>query len=313
MQEAKILSGASKSESKLNNMLSLSVANSRKSRNWKRVEMTWEDFCSRATSTRRTVETIEEYKKLPKGQRDDIKDVGGFVFGTLSGGRRKKDTVLSRTGITLDMDYATPDFALGELAACLESLYGCRAVIYSTHKHSPDAPRLRLVIPLSREIGPEEYTAAARKVAEDIGINLFDDTTYEAHRMMYWPSTSSDGEFCFKILHGDNLDPDEILKRYADWRDVSSWPVSERQQKLTAKELKLQSDPLEKQGLIGAFCRAYYPITDAMDTFLSDIYAPCGNQGVNSGFDNTGAEERYDYIPADSSAGVIIYGGKYLY
>lgn len=288
--------------------LTLSVANSRKSWNWKRVEMSWEQFCSQAISTKRTVETVEEYGKMPKGQRDDIKDVGGFVFGTLSGGRRKKSAVLSRTGITLDMDYGTPDFAADELAKCLTSLYGCRAVIYSTHKHTPEAPRLRLVIPLSRAVGPEEYAAAARKVAEDIGINLFDDTTYEAHRMMYWPSTSSDGEFSFRVLDGVGrdayLDPDTILSRYADWRDVSSWPVSERQQKLTARELKKQSDPLGKQGLVGAFCRTYYPITDAVSEFLPDIYEPCQRDGL---------EERYDYIPADSSAGVVIYDGKYLY
>lgn len=284
--------------------ITLSVANSRKSWNWKRVEMTWEQFCSQATSTKRTVESVEEYQKLPKGQKDDIKDVGGFVFGILNGGRRKKNTVMARTGLTLDMDYGTPDF---ELADTLRILYGCRAVIYSTHKHTPEAPRLRLVIPLSRQVSPEEYMAVARKVAEDIGINLFDDTTYEPHRMMYWPSTSSDGEFYFKILPGAPLDPDEILGRYADWRNVSEWPVSDRQKKLVAREMKKQNDPLEKQGLVGAFCRAYYPITEAIAEFLPDVYAPCGGDFPDL------TEERYDYIPADSSAGVVIYDGKYLY
>lgn len=284
--------------------ITLSVANSRKSWNWKRVEMTWEQFCSQATSTKRTVESVEEYQKLPKGQKDDIKDVGGFVFGILNGGRRKKNTVMARTGLTLDMDYGTPDF---ELADTLRILYGCRAVIYSTHKHTPEAPRLRLVIPLSRQVSPEEYMAVARKVAEDIDINLFDDTTYEPHRIMYWPSTSSDGEFYFKILPGAPLDPDEILGRYADWRNVSEWPVSDRQKKLVAREMKKQNDPLEKQGLVGAFCRAYYPITEAIAEFLPDVYAPCGGDFPDL------TEERYDYIPADSSAGVVIYDGKYLY
>lgn len=35
-----------------------------------------------------TSETAEEYPKLPKGQRDDIKDKGGFVAGHLRDNRR---------------------------------------------------------------------------------------------------------------------------------------------------------------------------------------------------------------------------------
>ena len=35
-----------------------------------------------------------------------------------------------------------------------------------------------------------EYPAVARKVAQEIGMDMFDDTTYQPHRLMYWPSTS---------------------------------------------------------------------------------------------------------------------------
>lgn len=44
-------------------------------------------------------------------------------------------------------------------------------------------------------------------VAKEIGIDLFDDTTYEASRLMYWPSTSSNGEFFYKVQDGAELDP----------------------------------------------------------------------------------------------------------
>ncbi len=47
-------------------------------------------FCARVKTTQRTTETVEEYRKLKRGQQDDIKDVGGFVGGHLKGGRRKK-------------------------------------------------------------------------------------------------------------------------------------------------------------------------------------------------------------------------------
>lgn len=137
-------------------------------------------------------------------------------------------------------------------------------------------------------------------VAKEIGIDLFDDTTYEACRLMYWPSTSANGEFFFKTKDGTDLNPDEYLGRYDDWRDASTWLVSSRQSETVRRSISQQADPLTKPGVVGAFCRAY-TIEDAIDTFLADIYAPSAMNG------------RYDYIPADSSAGVVLYDGKFAY
>ena len=175
-----------------------------------------------------------------------------------------------------------------------------RCLIYSTHKHTGENPRLRLIIPLSRNVSPDEYVAVARKVAEDIGIEMFDDTTYEPSRLMYWPSTSADGEFIFRDIEGEPLNPDDVLSRYKDWRDSSEWPVSSRQQNIVQREMRKQADPLTKDGVIGAFCRTY-TIEDAIAAFLPDIYQASAMPG------------RYDYIPADSQAGVVIYEGKFAY
>jgi putative DNA primase/helicase len=34
--------------------------------------------------------------------------------------------------------------------------------------------------------------------AKEVGIDMFDDSTYEANRLMYWPSTSVNGEYVFQ-------------------------------------------------------------------------------------------------------------------
>lgn len=95
-------------------------------------------------------------------------------------------------------------------------LHDFKCCVYSTHKHTPDAPHLRLVIPLSREVNEDEYPALGRMVAKEIGIDMFDDTTYEPSRLMYWPSTPSDGEFIFQEKEGELLNPDVYLGKYAD-------------------------------------------------------------------------------------------------
>lgn len=275
--------------------MKIAYGNSRMDKKWKNSDISWEDFCSRVKTTQRTTETVEEYRKMKKGGQDSIKDVGGFVGGHLKDGRRKKGNVLSRSMLTLDMDYGTSSI-WGEI--CTFFPYQC--CIYSTHKHTPENPRLRLIIPLSRDVGEEEYAAVSRMVAKEVGIDLFDDTTYEPERLMYWPSTSRNGVFVYEEKDGSLLDPDVFLNKYDDWHDTSTWPVSSRQSEVIERSLKEQADPLSKEGVVGTFCRTY-SIRDAIEKFLEDVYEPSAMTG------------RYDYIPADSSAGVIIYDDKFAY
>lgn len=275
--------------------LYVSMGNSRMDKIWNGQEMELNEFIARISVTRRTSETVAQYKKMSKARQDAIKDVGGFVMGRLKDGRRKKENVLSRSALTLDMDYATED-----IAEQLEMFFSFRCFLYSTHKSTPEKPRLRLIIPLSREVTPDEYMAVARKVAEDVGMELFDDTTYEPSRLMYWPSTSADGVFFYREVKGAFLNPDTVLSRYTDWHNTAEWPVSKRQEKVVQREIKKQADPLQKPGLVGAFCRAY-GMEEALDTFLADVYQRSGMPG------------RYDYLPADSQAGVVIYEGKFAY
>ena len=275
--------------------MKIAVGNSRMDKKWKNRDISWEDLCQRVSSTIRTTETVEEYRKLKKGAQDNIKDVGGFVGGQLREGRRKNGMVLCRSMLTLDMDYGEPG-----IWDEIDLLHDFRCCVYSTHKHTPEHPRLRMIIPLSRDITEEEYPAVARMVAKEVGIDLFDDTTYEACRLMYWPSTSANGEFFYKTKDGPLLDPDAYLAKYVDWRDASTWPVSSRQSEAVRRSITQQADPLEKPGIVGAFCRAY-TIEEAIETFLSDVYEPSSMNG------------RYDYIPADSAAGVVVYDGKFAY
>ncbi len=275
--------------------IQIATGNSRMEKRWNNVEMELDEFIERISHTIRTAETVEQYMKMTKAKQDAIKDVGGYVAGRLKGGRRKKDSVECRTMIVEDMDHAVPG-----VIEQIEMLQDYRCLIYSTHKHTPENPRYRLAIPLSRPVSPDEYVAVARKVAEDIGIEMFDDTTYEPSRLMYWPSTSADGEFIFRDIEGEPLNPDGVLSRYKDWRDSSEWPVSSRQQSIVQREMRKQADPLTKDGVIGAFCRTY-TIEDAIAAFLPDVYQPSAMPG------------RYDYIPADSQAGVVIYEGKFAY
>lgn len=273
----------------------IAVGNSRMDKKWKNKDISWDDFKQKCSQTIRTTETVAEYRKMSKPAQDNAKDVGGFVGGALKQGKRKNGFVDGRSMLTLDLDHAVP-----EVWDAVTMLFDFKCLMYSTHKHTPEAPRVRLIIPLSREVSAEEYAPVSRMVAKDIGMEMVDDTCHEAARLMYWPSTSSDGVFLFESQDGPMLNPDDILARYKDWHDTSEWPMSSRQSEIVKRTIAKQADPLEKEGMVGAFCRAY-SIEEAIDTFIPDIYKPSAMEG------------RYDYIPADSSAGVVIYDDKFAY
>lgn len=275
-------------------LLNISVGNSRKSKAWKRKQMSWSNLIVNLSRTKYTEERHIDYINMPKEEQDKIKDVGGFVGGILSDGRRIAQNMVSRQLITLDADYASYDFWDN-----VSMFFGYACCLYSTHKHSKDHPRYRLVIPLDRPVSPDEYQAISRKIAEGLNIDYFDDTTYQPHRLMFWPSTSCDGEFIFEWQDGAWLCADNVLAEYEDWRNQSSWPVSSRVIKLINKSMAKVGDPLTKPGVIGAFCRTY-SIAEAISEFLPDIYTPCG-------------EDRYTYSQGSTSGGAVVYEDKYLY
>lgn len=280
---------------KYDGSLAISIGKSRMEKNWKNKNMTWSQFLAKLRVPVRSGETLSEYLQMPKAEQDRIKDIGGFIGGRLKNGQRKAENVESRQIVTLDADFAP--------AGLSEILYlyidGAYAA-YSTHKHDPEKPRLRILIPLDREVTPDEYEAIARKLAEGIGIDYFDDTTYQASRLMYWPSASIDGEYLFEYEDVPWICANDVLAQYPDWTDTSYWPESSRTGEKRKKTAKKQGDPCEKSGLIGAFCRTY-DIDSAIREFLSDVYIPCNIPG------------RYTYAEGSTAAGLVLYDDKFAY
>lgn len=272
--------------------LDIALGNSRKTKNWKNKPVLWSALLDRMAKPTRTSETLAEYRAMTRDQQSDIKDVGGFVGGYCNNGSRSD--IRFRSVLCLDADYA--DNALWDDWGLL---YGNAAAVYSTHKHTPEKPRLRLVVPLSRNVSPDEYQAIGHRVANTLGIDKFDDTTYQPQRVMYWPSCSQDGAYIFKHLDGALLDPDTVLATYHNWRDVSSWPMSSRQAEIVKRTAAKQKDPTEKGGLVGAFCRAY-TIQEAIEEYVP-TYQPCNEPS------------RYTYTDGSTAAGVVVYEDKWTF
>lgn len=278
----------------MNELLAISTGLSRRSTSWKKEEWTWKELITKLSKPVVTSETYKQYLASTKDVQDQVKDVGGFVGGIVTGGRRKKGAVGERSLVTLDIDYANVDFWNDFTLS-----YGCAAVLHGTHKNGPEMIRLRLIVPLKRNLMADEYEAVSRKLAGNLGIELFDHTTFQPERLMYWPSVSADVEYYFESQDGEWLDPDELLAEYFDWKDMSEWPRHPKEKEVVETVCRSQADPLMKSGVIGAFCRTF-TIQEAIEQFLSDTYV-IANEG------------RYSYVHGSTSNGAVVYDDKFLY
>ena len=294
------------------------VGKSRMSKKWRNTTMTWSEIVARLSHTERTPETMEEYLAMSRDKQAETKDKGGVVCGHLKNdansrqkdlaGRKTKDNILNRSILTFDIDDCPAGY--NPIDVIIDQLPHVEAVAYTTHKHTKEHPRWRVFIPLSEWVTPFYYEAIARKIGSMIGMEHMDKTTFQYNRLMYWPSTPTDGEFLFDRAHGDAISPRGVLTEYPALKRESAWPRHPEedpfpvQSPLTEREGEYNNvqRPVvatEKGGVVGAFLEAY-PIEQAIATFLSSVYTPCGMG-------------RYTYVNGSSEGGLVIYDNQFAY
>ena len=277
--------------------LAIAYGNNRQAKTWMNKTITFDELKERLKVTIRTPESVEEYAKFNKAKRDTVKDHGGFVAGALKGGRRKIDTVELRSMVALDGDRIDKAFLDN-----YETNAPYTSLLYTTHSSTEDYPRVRLVYPLTRDVTSEEFVAVSRYLAEMLGIDYFDECSYQPNQLMYWPSTPSNGVYVFKDVEKKWLNPDDILSAHSEWADPTRLPTSSRESRANTTRTAEVKDPLGKDGTVGLFNRTYFPINRAIEKFLADVYEP------------TDSDNRYHYIQSSSMAGVeIIEEGKFAY
>ena len=274
--------------------ITISTAGSRKAIFWPAQSLLISELYARIATPARSSETYAEYMAMHKSQQDALKDVGGYVLGTLDNGRRKSGAVLTREMIALDIDNL-PAGSTDDVLKRIDGL-GCGYCVYSTRKHHPSKPRLRVLLPLDRPVTADEFEPIARRAAWYIQQDMmcFDASTFESWRLMYWPSCCADGEYVYVTSDKPMLSADGMLSTYEDWRDVTAWPqVPGAQQQRIDRDAKRAGEPTEKPGVIGAFCRVY-DIPAAMDTYLPGVYTPAG-------------DHRYTFAAGSTTGGAVLY------
>lgn len=292
--------------------IDISTGSSRLCQQWRQETMDWEQFAERCARFTVTGCTAAEYAAMDNDSRSRAKDVGGFVGGTLKDGIRKKANALMRSLVTLDLDGGgfDPEALLDDMERS-----GVEGVIYSTHSHTEERPRVRVVVPLAQPLPAADYAAAAMQLVSDLGWTDYVDTScYDVVHLFYWPAHPQGAAEYYAHAHGKPYEcaaetPWAASDGVSDERravippSAKGEPTDEETRQAAAALQSLATkagDPLEKGGAVGEFCRLYYPIGKAIEQFLPDVY-------------RRGKGGRWTYIGASTSDGVVIYDGKWAY
>lgn len=209
--------------------------------------LTWAEFAAWLT------ETPPEVK--------DKAERGWYIPAEFDPVYRDSQNLVARHAITFDFDHVTID-TWGDV---LNSWSDTAFAIYTTFSHRPDRPRFRVVMPLSRPAGFDEFQAASRKVATDVGVELIARESFVPAQMMFAPTRPLGGQFVSHLNGGAWLDVDAVLAEYEDWTDTSSWPHRRDGDAVHAAAAE-KVDPRDKPGIIGEFNRAF-TISQAIERF----------------------------------------------
>jgi putative DNA primase/helicase len=233
------------------------TAPKRDSRHWKNGVVTWGE--------------VLDWMATP----DDVKEAGNYVMGTLRPTpvqhnpedptcqrlHRNKGAIVTRSMLTLDLD--TPGPGLPE---ALELVLGHAALLHTTYSSTEDAPRYRLIIPLDREVQPDEYVAAAGAVMQALGTHHFDPGSQQPERYMFKPAAPDPATFQWWAYDGDAADVEELLEGFDP--DLSGMPLPQ--------PVRAKRDPFGIDGVVGAFNRAYTDFQVLIEEY--DLpYSPAGS------------------------------------
>ncbi len=278
----------------------IAVGRSRRDTEWHNITVTWGKL-KELLQHRRTACTLREYQQLSKEEQGRIKDVGGFVGGELKAdGRRTADNIKCRTLLTIDVDHAT------KLPTKIAPRYAL--IVYSTHSHTPEAPRYRVVAPLSRPCDDIEYQAVAHYMAAGLGVDIVDMTSCEPSRLMYWAAAPKDADVFYYQQDGEPVDVDAVLATYKDYTNAAEWAGSPQggsprvgRPRTTPRDTSARmEDPRTKDNIVGSWCRTYDCI-DVLEQMIPNLYKPAGFN-------------RYTHIGSSSWGGLRVYdNGTFCY
>lgn len=257
----------------------VTTAPKRDSRHWQVGQLTWAEL-SEWMEQPHTTKACGNYV-LGRFEQSTVRHPGTELPCTNL--HRTKTAVVSRGALTLDVDH--PGIGFKNKVEKLGYAY----ILHTTFSSTEDEPRYRLIVPLSRNVTPDEYYVAAGAVMQGLGTENFDPGSVQPERYMFRPSATKKSLFEHQIHQGPLADVEALLEDFKV--DLSDIPMP--------KPGRTKRDPFALEGTIGAFNRAY----SDFDELIQEYDLP---------YESAGAD-RWQLVGASAAAGMGICAPGLVY
>jgi len=193
-----------------------------------------------------------------EGSKCRYKRGPGFSLVRLREPWRKDENVAAVTGAMFDVDHycvkdesetteehlaRAKEEAPQKLKAMFDALYGHAFLTYHTHTSRPDFPKLRLIMPLSRECTPAEYRELGPKLVEVFKIPT--KPMDMLSRMYFLPSIPEGVEDVdLETREGADIDVEAMLKEAIVMEQAVSIP--QKAAKILSDSRQLEAQDLNK-------------------------------------------------------------------
>lgn len=177
---------------------------------------------------------------------------------------RGKGNIIDRCAVVLDCDDADKA-GIEALCEGVKGL-GVLSAVHSTYSSTPEAPRVRVVLPLASPVVPGDYVSLCRALMAHLNMVTWDESCAQAERAMYAPAKPAGGGYWAVRTDGPLMDGVEWLKAHAP-------APKARKTKGNVAKRDRKRRPKSDAGIQGAFNRVY-TIEDAIESY--DLpYEPC--------------------------------------
>lgn len=181
---------------------------------------------------------------------DDKEKAGFFVGGEFSSEKRKDEFLVCRSMLTLDIDKYTG--TIDDLEFDLDLLGFGAFVAYSTYSHTDNSPRVRLVLPLSRDVSGVEYRAISEAFCASHDAFTFDECSHKSNQFMFLPSCPVDGARWSLSSEGSAVDVDKFLAMGGGASVFDNVTIEDDDEDFT-RDLPLSMSDDEVNGLLFAY------------------------------------------------------------
>ena len=199
---------------------------------------------------------------------------GSWTPSRYKGNRRALVDLEEKTLLVYDLDYVTHD-QLDWIRQGFAPISRFEWFMHTSRSHTPQSPRVRMILPISRPMKPDEANAVFQFIAQELaddpeeGIEIPDLVSFRCNQTMFLPSISKDQEFWTDENVGEIVDVDVVLAGNPGWENYENLPYQEAERRKGVTDPnKRMEDPYQKPEPIGAWCRVY-PVQDVIEEFLT--------------------------------------------